>query len=71
MKFIVSKTGFRANDDDSPGREVEILPGEKLAVLLKQYSPAKVRFSWKGQPYWAFKALFDEYPTPETEQDQL
>ena len=55
---------------EPPGLEVEILPGEKLAVLLKQYSPNKVRFSWKGQHYWAFKASFEQHVTPETEQER-
>ena len=67
MKFIVSKTGFRANEDESPGLAVEIPPGEKLVVLLKQYSSARVRFSWNGKYYWAFKVLFEEYAKPENQ----
>ena len=68
MKFIVSRTGFRANEDESPGLAVEIPPGEKLTILLKQYAPTKVRFSWNGKHYWAFKVLFEEYATPKPDQ---
>jgi hypothetical protein len=72
VKFTVSKSGFLANEaEGSPAFAVEIPVGEKLVILLKQYDPARVRFSWSGKHYWAFKHVFEEYAKPETERDHI
>jgi hypothetical protein len=72
VTFIVSKSGFLASEDeDSSGVGTEIPIGQRVIILLKQYDPAKVRFSWNGMHWWAFKNLFREYSTPETERDHL
>lgn len=59
MKFIVSQSGFIADEEEgSPGRSIEISVGEKVVILLKQYAPTTVRFSWNGKHYSASKVLF-------------
>ena len=72
MKFIVSKSGFVADEEEgSPGFSTEISVGEKLVILLKQYAPTKVRFSWNGKHYSASKALFEAHAKPETARDYI
>jgi hypothetical protein len=72
VKFTVSKSGFLANEEEgSSGVSIEIPVGEKVVILLKQYAPTKVRFSWNGKHYSASKVLFEEYARPETERDHI
>lgn len=72
MSFIISKSRFLASEEESlPGSTTEIPVGERSVILLKQYDPARVRFSWNGKHWWAFKTLFEEYTTPETGRDRL
>ena len=72
MTFIVSKSGFLASADESlPCVGTEIPVGQRLVVLLKQYDPDKVRFSWNGKHWWAVKNQFREYSTPEGARDHL
>lgn len=72
MTFIVSKSGFLAREDEnSLGVGTEIPVGQRLVISLMQFDPVKVRFSWNGKHWWAFKNLFREYSTPEAERDHL
>ena len=72
MTFIVSKSGFLASEDEnSLGVGTEMHVGQRLVISLKQFDPSKVRFSWNGKHWWAFKSLFREYSTPEAERDHL
>lgn len=72
MTFIVSKSRFLASEEESsPGVTTEIPVGARLVVLLKQYDPARARFSWNGKHWSALKNLFMQYTTPETRRDHL
>ena len=72
MKFIVSQSGFIADEEEgSPGRSIEISVGEKVVILLKQYAPTTVRFSWNGKHYSASKVCSAEHAKPETARDHI
>ena len=72
MPFIVSKSQFLVSEEETlPSRTTEIPVGQRLSILLKQYDPARVRFSWDGKHWWTLKNHFQEYATPETERDHL
>ncbi len=72
MTFIVSKSGFLASAAESlPSIGTEIPVGQRLVILLKQYDPDKVRFSWNDKNWRVSKDLFREYSTPEQERDHL